>query len=146
MQSRPGGEGGGGFKGCRADLGGDKGLQAVLLPLLHALLLLLLLVCRLARILLGLRQEVLSRLQLQVHLTGLLGGREGGVLGLLHNDWLLSLHVLLLELGQEALPVLGGQVGVLGQLTLDHQCLDVVDRVHILDAILNHSPHLQIEN
>ncbi len=126
------------------DLRWDKGFEAVLLPLLHALTLLLLLVCRLARILLRLRQEVLPRLQLQIHLAGLLGGWEGGVLRLLDNDRLLALNILLLKLGQKAFPVFCSQIWILGQLTLDHEGLDVVDGMDILDAVLNNSPHLQV--
>ena len=127
---------------AQAHLGGLKGLEALLLPGLHALLLLLLLVSGLPGRLLRLRQKVLSGLQLQVHLAGLLGWREGRVLWLLHNHSLLALHILLPELGQEAVPVFGGQVGVLGQLPLDHEGLDVVDGVHILDAVLHYLPHL----
>jgi hypothetical protein len=76
------------------------------------------------------------------HLPGLLGRREGSVVLLFHNGGLLAAHVLLLELGQEALPVLVGQGRVLGQLAFDHQSLDVVDGVNVLDAILHHFPHL----
>lgn len=38
-------------------------------------------------------------------------------------------------------PVFVGHLRVLCQLPFDHQCLDVVDGVHVVDAVLHHSPH-----
>ena len=66
------------------------------------------------------------------HLSGLLRRREGRVVFLLGDDRLLALDVLLLELGQEALPILLFQGWVLGQFPLDHERLYVIDGVHIL--------------
>ena len=77
-----------------------------------------------------------------VHLARLLGGWEGGVLGLLHNGSLLAFDVLLLELRQKAIPVFGGKVGVLCKLSLDHQCLDMVDGMNVFDAVLDYPSHL----
>lgn len=76
------------------------------------------------------------------HLSGLLRRRKGGVVFLLGDDGLLALDVLLLELWQEALPVFLFQGWVFGQFPLDHERLDVVNRVHILYAIFHHTPHL----
>lgn len=52
------------------------------------------------------------------------------------------LDVLLLEFGQEPLPIFVGQFGVFRQLPLDHERLDVIDRMHVLDTILRNPPHL----
>lgn len=38
-------------------------------------------------------------------------------------------------------PVLVCHLRVLCQLPLDHECLDVVDGVHVVDAVLHHTPH-----
>ena len=54
---------------------------------------------------------------------------------------LLRRHIFTGEFGQKAAPVLVGQRRVLGQFPLDHQDLDVVYRVHVLHAVLDHLPH-----
>lgn len=55
---------------------------------------------------------------------------------------LLPLDVLLVELRQEPLPVLVLEVGVLSQLSADHERLDVVHRVHVVHAVRNDLSHL----
>jgi len=52
----------------------------------------------------------------------------GGGLGLLSFD------VLLLELWQKSVPRFVFQLFVFGEFALDHQGLDVVDRVHVVHA------------
>ena len=47
----------------------------------------------------------------------------------------LSLYVLLLEVRQKAIPVLVCELRVLGQLTLYHQLLDIIDRVNIFHGV-----------
>ena len=57
---------------------------------------------------------------------------------LLDDGWFLPLDILRLELGQKALPVFIGHGRILGQFPLDHQGFDVVDGMHIVDAVHNH--------
>ncbi len=61
-----------------------------------------------------------------VYLALRLRWREWSVVFLLLSLGRLSpRHVGLVELGQEPVPVLLGQGGVLHQLSLDHQCLGI---------------------
>mmetsp|Transcript_4236 Transcript_4236/g.16865 ORF Transcript_4236/g.16865 Transcript_4236/m.16865 type:complete len:262 (-) Transcript_4236:586-1371(-) len=89
-----------------------------------------------------LRQKVLAGGDLLVDLA--LNGRRREHLVLLplaDLRGLLALDVLLLELGQEPVPALVRQRGVLRELALDHQLLDVVDGVHVFHAILDDLAH-----
>ncbi len=56
---------------------------------------------------------------------------------------LLPLHILLLELREEALPIFLLERRVLGQLPLDHQRLNVVDRVDVAHAVLGNASNLR---
>ncbi len=58
------------------------------------------------------------------------------------NLGLFPLHVFLFEFWQEAVPILIGQLRVLGKLSLDHERLNVVDRVNVLYAVLHNTPDL----
>ncbi|KAF1794446.1 hypothetical protein GQ600_10588 [Phytophthora cactorum] len=107
---------------------------------LHLLLVLLGLLHGLAFVLL---HEVLTTLDLLVHLAGRRCWWEWRVVLLLTDLLrLLGLHVLLLKCGQETFPVLIFKLGVLGQLTLDHEALYVVDRVHVGKALLHDLAHV----
>ena len=87
-------------------------------------------------------EEILSALQLQVDLGRRLGRREWRVhLLLCILGRTLLACIALAEFGQESLPRLLRQGWVLRQLALDHERLDVVDRVHVVHRLLHHLAH-----
>ena len=90
-----------------------------------------------------LAEKILSALDLQIDLTLLSRGREGGVrlLALIrHLQRFLPLaQRALFEMRQEAVPVFVGEGGVGPQLALDHQFFDVVDGVDVGHAIGDHA-------
>ena len=90
-----------------------------------------------------LAEEILTCHHLIVLLAQLLLGREGCVGSLLLGcDFLLlSFHILLFKVRQEAVPVLTGQLGVLSQLTLYHQLLNVVNWVNVLHGVEHNSAY-----
>jgi len=95
------------------------------------------------------RKEVLSCHHLDVFLTRQLLRRERSVLLLLLGSLLgvdlLALNILLFELRQESFPILIGHIGILLQLTLNHEFFNTVDGVSILHAVDYNSLHcLQI--
>lgn len=122
----------------------------VLFPLAQLLLLLLLLLLQalgLRGLVLGLlAQKVLARLDLLVDLALLGRGREGRVdlFGLVRDvvRHAAAAERLLLKIRQEAVPALLGELGVLCELALDHELLDVVDGVDVLHAVLDDAAHL----
>mmetsp|Transcript_28049 Transcript_28049/g.64207 ORF Transcript_28049/g.64207 Transcript_28049/m.64207 type:complete len:315 (-) Transcript_28049:156-1100(-) len=101
------------------------------------------------------QQKVFARVQLPVDFGGRLRRREGRVRPLrgrfragvggagrllfrLLLQGLLSRHVFLFERRQEPGPVLVRQLGVLGQLPLDHEAFDVVDGMDVVHAVHDH--------
>ena len=103
------------------------------------------LVAELGELLFAGAQKVLPQLHLEIDLSRLLLGRErrvhlllllGGGLDLFAGD------VSLLKRRQEPQPVLGGQLGLLGELSLDHELLDVVDGVDVHHTVLDDASHL----
>ncbi|KAF4126568.1 Zinc-binding dehydrogenase [Geosmithia morbida] len=127
-------------------LGGHKLCLALLvlvglldLLLLHALVLG-------GPVLCALGEEVLAGLDLDVELALLGGGGEGGVdlLGLVRDiEGLAAVAERLpAEVGEEAIPALVGEVGVLCELPLDHELLDVVDGVDVCHAVLDDAAYL----
>ena len=54
---------------------------------------------------------------------------------------LFTLDVLLLEVRQEAVPVFVSHFRVFGKFLLDHEFLDVVDRVDVAHAVNNDAHH-----
>lgn len=127
-------------------LGRDKRLG----PLLHLLLALLALPLHnllLLGALLGLLgQEVLAGLDLQIHLALFRRRRERRVhllrfVGDLVGNAALRQRTLL-EVGQESVPGFVGERGILGQLALDHELLDVVDRVDVGHTVVDHPADL----
>lgn len=133
------------FRSC---VGGQGffGRNKRLLPLRLALLGMLGLSFELLGVLLALflvrLEEVLAALQLQIDLARLLRRGKGRVYLLFRRLlWLFRLHTGLLELGQEALPGLVSQLGVLGEFTLDHQLFDMVDGMDVLHAVQHNAAH-----
>mmetsp|Transcript_120511 Transcript_120511/g.341520 ORF Transcript_120511/g.341520 Transcript_120511/m.341520 type:complete len:296 (-) Transcript_120511:389-1276(-) len=109
-----------------------RALRRLRLALLHPLLLLPLLLV----------QEVLAGLHEQVLFPRHLLRRED-LLGLFLLDLqLLPLHVPGLELGEEPVPVLALEFRVLLELPADHELLDVVYGVDVLETVLDYAADL----
>ena len=89
-------------------------------------------------------EKILPGLQLLVDLAQRLGRRErrvGRLLLLLQRLFALG-QIFVLKLGQESVPVLIAQLGILHQLTLDHQGLNVVDGVDVVHGVHYNLSHL----
>jgi hypothetical protein len=89
-----------------------------------------------------LTQKILSSLHLDVLYPWLLFRREGRVLLLGSNRFLLFVfHFDLFEFGQKPVPVLAAELWVFGELTLDHELFDVVDGVDVFHSVDHDTPH-----
>lgn len=88
-----------------------------------------------------LAEEVLSGLHLDILDSRLLLRWEGRVFLLLDGGFLFLFHLDLLEFGQESVPIFFLESLVLHEFTLDHELLDVIDRVDVLHGVYHDPPH-----
>lgn len=87
-------------------------------------------------------EEILATLELQVDLAGLLWWRERRIDLLLRGFLgLLGLDARFLELRQKTIPRLIGKLWILSKLSLNHQLLDMVNRVNVLHTVKYYPAH-----